>query len=68
MVATARDRREGGRVNVYLSPQAMERLEQAKVILFPTRKRTDGLVIEKALAALQRQIAEEQKSESTTPA
>lgn len=52
-MATTRDRREGGRVNVYLSPEAMARLDAAAGKMFPGRQRTDGLVIESALKVLE---------------
>jgi hypothetical protein len=56
-MARTRDRREGGRVNVYLSTEAMVRLDQLGERLFPGRQRTDGLVVEAALAALEREVS-----------
>ena len=55
---TTRDRREGGRVNIYLSAEGMRRLDELANYLFPGRQRTDGIVVEAALAALEREITE----------
>lgn len=57
------------RANAYISPDAERMLQELGLTLFPGRKRTDGLVLERAIRELyervQRESAtEEQKSEA----
>ena len=52
------------RANAYISPDAERMLQELGVLLFPNRKRTDGLVLERAI----RELYERVQRETTTEA
>lgn len=48
----------GERVSIYLTYEAKQRLDELATFMFPGRQRADGIVVEAALAALEREIGE----------